>query len=222
MERLMIYLAVFPHTVSFVFVWEEEGKPSPIYYLSKSITGPEVRYTLIGKLSLALIISARKLRPYFQAHPVVMVTSTSLKNILHYSDLSGRLTKWALDLEEFKISYIGRQAIKSQALTDFVANFSPGVELLEEVHHIVGNLDIWKVYVNGARNHEGVGLGLNIFSHAGDTAYKLARYGFSATNNAAEYEAMLLGLETAKELGAQKVIIHNDSQLIVSKIHGSY
>lgn len=63
----MIYLAVLPHVVSSVIVREEEGKQTLIFYLSKTIAGQELRYSEMEKLALALIISARKLRPYFDS-----------------------------------------------------------------------------------------------------------------------------------------------------------
>lgn len=115
-----------------VLVREEEGKQSPIYYLSKTIAGLEVRYTKMKKLVLALIISARKLQPYFQAHPIVLITSTPYKSTVQPPDLLGRLTKWEIELGEFVISYIERQVVKSQVLEDFVADFFLRAELPEE------------------------------------------------------------------------------------------
>lgn len=81
---------------------------------------------------------------------------------------------------------------------------------------------MWKVYVDGEQNHKGVGLGLAIFLPYVDIAYRSVRCGFPAMNNVAEYKAMLLGLDTARELGARKVIIHSDSQLVINQIQGTY
>ena len=80
------------------------------------------------KLALALVSASKKLRPYFQCHPIVVVTNYPLRNVLHKPDLSGRLVKWAIELSEFDISYLPRTAIKSQALADFVAEFSPNLQ----------------------------------------------------------------------------------------------
>lgn len=77
---------------------------------------------------------------------------------------------------------------------------------------------MWKAYVDVARNHDGVELGLAIVSPHGDVAYRSVRCGFPVTNNMAEYEAMLLGLDATKELGARRVIIQSDSQLVVNQI----
>ena len=85
----------------------------------------ETRYNQLEKLALALITAARKLIPYFQCHPVTVLTSFPLKNILHKPELSGRLTKWAVELSEHHIDYQLRTTIKSQELADFIADFSP-------------------------------------------------------------------------------------------------
>lgn len=82
-EMLFLYLAVSEHSVSVVFVRKDDGQQSPIYYVSKSLLDAETRYSQFEKLALALIITARKLRPYFQSHPITVLTSFPLKNILH-------------------------------------------------------------------------------------------------------------------------------------------
>ena len=87
---------------------------------------------LIEKLALALIMTSRKLRPYFQCHPISVVTAYPLRNILHKHELSGRLAKWAIELSEYDITYQPRNAIKSQVLADFVADFSQGMQLEAE------------------------------------------------------------------------------------------
>ena len=101
-----------------------EGKQHPVYYVSKTLVDAETRYTQLEKLALALVTVARKLRPYFQAHEVTVVSSFPLRAILHKPDISGRLTKWAVKLSEYDLSYIPRTAIKSQVLANFIADFS--------------------------------------------------------------------------------------------------
>ncbi|GMH04323.1 hypothetical protein Nepgr_006162 [Nepenthes gracilis] len=103
----------------FVGVMSRLDKPS-VYYVSKMLTGPETRYSRTEKLALALIYSARKLRPYFQAHRIVVLTDQPLKTILQKPDVSGRLVKWAIELGEFDVEFQPRPAIKAQALADFL------------------------------------------------------------------------------------------------------
>ena len=104
-EILYVYLVVSEHALSAVLVWEEEGKQSPIYYVSKALLDSETRYSHMEKLALAIITAAQTLRPYFQSHPISVQTSFPLKNILNKPELSRRLMKWAIELSEHHIDY---------------------------------------------------------------------------------------------------------------------
>ena len=87
--------------------------------MSKSLLNAKTRYSLLEKLALALITVARKLRLYFQCHLIMVITTYPLKGILQKPKLSGQLTKWAVELSEYDISYQPHTTIKSQALVDF-------------------------------------------------------------------------------------------------------
>ena len=80
------------------------------------------------KLALALVSSARKLRPYFQGHSIHVLTSHLFRQVLQNPKLSGRIAKWAVELGEFNIKYIPRTAVKAQALADFVVEFTGAPE----------------------------------------------------------------------------------------------
>ena len=90
---LLLYLAVSEHAVSAVLAREEGTKQLPIYYVSKALLDAETRYSHLEKLALGLMVSAQKLRPYFQAQPIVVVTSFPIKLVLHKPAVSGRLAK---------------------------------------------------------------------------------------------------------------------------------
>jgi hypothetical protein len=91
--------------------------------MSKALHGAEERYPRIEKLAFALIISARRLRPYFQAHAIRVLTEYPMKKILQKPDLSGRLVNWAMELGQFDIEFHPRTAIKGQVLVDFLVEF---------------------------------------------------------------------------------------------------
>ena len=76
------------------------------------------------KLVLALETTARRLRPYFQAHTIEIPTEHPMKQILHKPETSGRLVKWATELSEFDIRYKLRIVIKGQVLADFIMEFT--------------------------------------------------------------------------------------------------
>ena len=74
-----MYLIVLKGLVGLALLREEEGIQWPIYYTSKSLLDPETRYPEMEKLALALIVAARKLRPYFQAHTIIVPKKFPLK-----------------------------------------------------------------------------------------------------------------------------------------------
>uniref|UniRef100_A0A2N9FQA3 Integrase catalytic domain-containing protein n=1 Tax=Fagus sylvatica TaxID=28930 RepID=A0A2N9FQA3_FAGSY len=123
-EALSLYLAVSPTAVSSALIREDGGTQLLVYYTSKAFQGAEERYSAMEKLALALVIAARKLRPYFQSHKIIILTNHPLHKAMNKPDAAGRLIQWAVELSEFDIEYHPRQAIKAQALADFIAEFT--------------------------------------------------------------------------------------------------
>ena len=126
-ETLYIYLAVSEIVVSAVLIREEEGKQLPVYNVSRALLDAENKYIELEKLALTLVLAAKKLQPYFQCHSIIVLTMFPLKTILHKPELSGRLIKWAVKLNEFDISFQPRTAIKLQVLANFIVNFTPNI-----------------------------------------------------------------------------------------------
>ncbi|XP_056860098.1 uncharacterized protein LOC130508553 [Raphanus sativus] len=151
-EVLLLYLAVSEHAVSAVLVREEGRKQHCIYYVSKSLLDAETRYNHLEKLALALVNAARKLRHYFKAHQIVVVTSFPIKAVLHKPEVSGRLAKWAIELGEYDVIFRPATAIKSQVLADFVAEFSPvmlpALEQEVKLRDSEGEKGEWTLYVD--------------------------------------------------------------------------
>ena len=112
-DILLLYLAVTSSTVSSVLVREENTIQRLVYYTSRRLQGVEARYSKIEKMLFALVISARRLRPYFQAHAIIVLTDQPLRQIMQKHELSGRLVRWAIELSEFDIQYKPRPSIKS-------------------------------------------------------------------------------------------------------------
>ena len=144
-EKLYLYLAVSPHVVSSALIREEGKVRKPVYYTSRALRGAEGRYPLIEKLAFALITASRKLRHYFQIHVINVMTDHLLKKAMNKLEATGRLIQWAVELSKFDIRYQPRSAIKAQALTDFIAKFTPSYEDLD------GREDKkWVVHVDGS------------------------------------------------------------------------
>ena len=128
--------------------------------------------------------------------------------------------KWAIKLSEFDIRYKPKTAIKGQVLAAFVMEFAP-IELAEPTRS-EDDLPIWKLSVDGASNAQGSGAGLILTSPEGiDIEYAL-RFGFHASNNEAEYEAVIAGLNLAHSLEVDQLEVYSDSQLVVRQIEDTY
>jgi hypothetical protein len=118
-NTLYLYLAVSDKALSSALVQEIKGEEKSVYFVSRTFKGAEAKYQKIEKFSLAVIVTARKLRQYFQSHKVVVKTDYPIKNVLKKPDLAERMVAWSIDLSEFDITFSPRGAIKSQILADF-------------------------------------------------------------------------------------------------------
>ncbi|XP_077219712.1 uncharacterized protein LOC143853900 [Tasmannia lanceolata] len=253
-EELLLYLSVSPLALATVLVREEHSQQKQVYCVSKVLHDAEVRYQRVEKLAYALIMAARKLRPYFQAHTIKVLTDQPLRQVLHKPDTSRRLVKWAVELSEFDILYMPRPAIKAQVLADFVAECTIPQQITEpesvqtpaagkaiatkertedgtetEVIPIPpaeqdpSNAEpLWEVHVDGSSNKGGCGAGLVLTGPDNFTLDYALRFEFCASNNEAEFEALLAGMNLAVQTGAQRLKAYCDSQLVANQIQGIY
>ena len=102
-EELYLYITVLQAAVSVTLVREEEGTQRPVYFVSRAFRGAEERYPRMEKLAFALIMAARKLKPYFQAHTIIVLTDQPLKRAMSSLEAVGRMALWAIKLSEFDI-----------------------------------------------------------------------------------------------------------------------
>ena len=123
-EELHLYIAVSQAVVSAALVREEEGSQQPVYFVSRAFRGAEERYPRMEKLAFALVTVARKLKPYFQAHTIIVLTDQPLKSAINSPEAAGRMARWAIELSEFDIQYRPQTAIKGQAMADFFAEYT--------------------------------------------------------------------------------------------------
>ena len=175
------------------------------------------------KLILALVTTAIRLRPYFQAHTFEVTTEHPMRHILHKPETSGRMIKWAIELSEFDIRYKSRTMVKGQVLADFIVEFTPLNTPAQptKTTQLVPDLPIQRLSVDGATNSQGNGAGLILTSLDGiDVEYAL-RFEFQASNNEVEYEVVIAGLNLAHSLEADQLEICSDSQLVVKHIEDS-
>ncbi|XP_073152632.1 uncharacterized protein [Henckelia pumila] len=191
---------------SSVLVRKEGINHQPVYFVSHALKGPELNYLTQEKLALALVITARKLRPYFLSHPITMLTNSVLGKIATNPYASGRLIRWITELSEYDIKFDPQTAIKAQALADFLAEM---VQLEQE--------ELWKIFVDGSSCQSGRGAGVVIISPWGEETNISIRLDFKASNNEAEYEALLLEIKAARNLGISRATLYSDSQLAIQQ-----
>ncbi|KAK3025696.1 hypothetical protein RJ639_041701 [Escallonia herrerae] len=228
-EDLFLYLAVAEFAVSAVLVREQDDQQLPVYYVSKVLQGAEQRYPNAEKLAFALLNAVRKLRPYFQSHTITMLTDKPLRRILHKPDLSGRLIPWSVELGEFDIHYRPRPSIKGQALADFIVECTLPIEVEESPLGVekpllpdqIG-LFTWMLYVDGSSNTSESGAGLILNGPDGLTIEYALRFDFQASNNEAEYEALVAGMHLARAMRAASLHAFSDSALVVKQMSGEY
>ncbi|XP_050259007.1 uncharacterized protein LOC126704007 [Quercus robur] len=219
-----------PHAVSLVLIRVDSGIQRPVYYVSRSLHEVEIRYLPLEKTVLAVVHTTRKLPHYFQAHTVVVLTQLPLRALLRIADYTRRIAKWGTILRAFDIKYMPHTPVKGQILVDLVAEFAEApFKNKIEAQHMDGKLVssitpqeplYWKVYVDEATNQRGSRVELVLISPEKFTIEKSLRLGFSATNNEAEYEALLEGMSMVQRMGGKVVKIFSDSRLVVGQVKG--
>ena len=229
-EVLFAYIAVAPHAVSLVLIRDDNEVQRLVYYVSKSLHEAEVRYLPLKKAILAVVHATRKLPHYFQAHMVIVLTQLPLRSVLRSADYTGRIAMWSALLGAFDIKYMPRSSVKGQVLTDLAAEFAePSVEIVTEKENMDGkSVDTilareilrWEVYVDGVANQRGSRIGLVLISPEGIAIEKSLRLEFSATNNEAEYEALLQGRIMVQKLSEKAMEGFSDSKLVVGQVMG--
>ncbi|XP_043687661.1 uncharacterized protein LOC122638877 [Telopea speciosissima] len=153
------------------------------------------------------------------------MTDQPLKKVLHKPDVSGRLIAWAVELSEYQIKYKPRTTIKGQALADFVVECIQGEndpEQEDQMGREIGSEPSWTMFVDRLSNFESRGAGFILTSPEAFRIQFALRFVFPASNNEAEYEALIAGLKNAKAIQIKRLTAQSDSQLVVNQINGDY
>jgi hypothetical protein len=196
-EPLLLYITTTTQTVSTILEVErsEPGHTQKVqrlvYYMSKVLSECETRYGHVQKLLYAILITKRKLLHYFQSHPILVVTSYGLGEI-NSRDSSDKVANWALQLMWFDISYVARLVIKSQALADFIAEWTEA-----QVAPPLAEPEYWTMYFDGSLTLNGVRGDVVLILLKGDRLQYVLRQQFKATNNVAKYKALINCLQLA-------------------------
>jgi ribonuclease HI len=218
---LLLYVAASHSTVSAALVQEKlEGqikKQAPVYFVSKVLSLSKKNYTELEKVLYVVLMASRKLRHYFQAFHIIVSSSQPLKDIMRNREATGRIGKWATKLNKFSIDYVHRSSIQSQALADFIADWTPGAQE-EEANK---DVEAWIVFCDGSWGTFGAGAAAVLVAPSKVRTCYAIKLDFSCTNNIAEYEAFLLGLWKLKAMGIRRAVLKTDSQVIFGHVDKS-
>jgi ribonuclease HI len=185
----------------------------PIYFISEVLGPSKKKYPQVQKLLYAVLLTARKLRHYFDDHKVIVVIGFPIGDILHNKEAIGRIAKWACELGAHDIEFRPRTAIKTQALVDFVLEWTE-----QQVPENLETVEVWKMYFDGSLKLQGAGAGILFITPGGEQLNYALQLLFS-TNNTAEYEALIHGLNIAVSLGIKRLMVYGDSLVVISQIN---
>ena len=113
-QPLLVYITATNHIVSVALVLEVNGTQHLVYFVNRTLQDSETRYQMVEKLALSLVHAARRLRPYFQNHNIIVKIDFTIQKILQKPDLADRMSSWVVKLSEFNIRYEPHGPIKAQ------------------------------------------------------------------------------------------------------------
>jgi hypothetical protein len=168
------------------FQWTIEAQDTypvqhPVYFISEVLGPSKKKYPQVQKLLYVVLLTARKLRHYFDDHKVIVVTRFPIGDILHNKEAIGRIANWACELGAHDIEFRPRTTVKTQALVDFVS------EWIE--HQVPDNpeaTEVWRMYFDGSLKLQGAGAGILFIAPGGEQLKYAPQLLFPASNNAVE------------------------------------
>jgi hypothetical protein len=149
--------------------------------------------------------------------------------VLHNPNTTGNIAKWVAELTEFELDFIAHHAIKSQVLANFVADWTPPPSLLGEPDGSTPEPPApaftgphWTIYFDGSSCKQGASGASLLLTPVGEQFKYMVHLEFKATNNMAECEAPIFGLNTAISPRVWQLLVKGDSQLIIKQVKGEY
>ncbi|KAM2382432.1 hypothetical protein ACFXTH_040119 [Malus domestica] len=180
-------------------------------------------------MCLALVFAIQKLRHYMHAYTIHLVAKADpVKYVMSKPVLTGRLAKWALILNQYEIIYVPAKAVKGQALADFLADhpipadWKISDDLPDEEVFYIDIFPRWTMFFDGSARANGAGAGVVFMS----PQRQILPYSFQlselCSNNVAEYQALIIGLQMAINMEITTLEVYGDSKLIISQLLTEY
>nr|GFA25403.1 reverse transcriptase domain-containing protein [Tanacetum cinerariifolium] len=154
-ETLYAYLTVSAEAVSAVLLTDRKGRQCLMQYVSRTLNEAERNYAPMEKLALSLIHMTRRLRRYFEAHPVKLIIDQPIKHILNKTESFVKLAKYTVELGAYNIMFVPRNAVKGQVLADFLSEAPKGEKeelyfWMPEVPIEKDDVESWTLFTDGA------------------------------------------------------------------------
>ncbi|PKI58267.1 hypothetical protein CRG98_021349, partial [Punica granatum] len=194
---------------------------------------PLILYLIVRRQSIGCMLGQKddsshvtqRLRQYTLYHTVRLLSkSDPLKYLLDSPSSMRNIAKWRCQLTKYDIEYVSCTSVKGQAITNYLAEFpidddtlfnsdfpDEGILQVNDEEEDLG----WKVYFDGAVNSTGSGIGAVLISPEGRHFPVAAKINFPCTNNIAEYEACILGLQIAIDLKVKELEVFGDLMLTI-------
>jgi ribonuclease HI len=198
-----------------------DGKEHIITCLIQRLIDAEIGYLFIETLCLYLFYACSILRHYLLSSTCIVACQTHvIRHMLQQSILSGRIGKWAYALIEYDLAYEPLKSMKGQVIADFIVGYSIDQNSNESCKLV--SIHPCKLFFDGSECREGQGVGVVLISPRGAIFEQSTHLEYFCTNNQAEYEAILLGLQILSSMGIKHVEAFGDSLLVMHQIAGMF
>jgi hypothetical protein len=190
-----------------------------VYFVSEVLARSKKYYSEVAKICYAVIMSARKIRHYFEAHTIRVLTDQPLHDIFGNRDSSRRIGKWSTKLSEYVVDLEKCSAIKSQIFADFMAGWT---EPRSQADNSTQESP-WLVHCDGACGSTVAGAAAILVSPSRIKLCYAVRLHFTSetdkcTNNIVEYEVILPGVHKLRAISVQTCVLHTDSKVVSGQI----
>ncbi|XP_068312432.1 uncharacterized protein [Pyrus communis] len=226
-KPLKLYISAAAKSIGCLLAQDNDvGREQAIFYLSRNMNSPELNYSPVEKLCLALFFIASKLRHYMLPSVTQVIAQTDvIRYMLTRLIVKSRIGKWTMALSEFSLQYVPQKAVKGQAFVDFLAQYTflygfGGRDV--DIGLITTPDNHWTMHFDGSSTSTSAGVGIVIQSPDHYRWYFSLKLDFGCTNNQAKYEALIIGLHVLHDLRATRVLILGDSELVINQLNGVF